>query len=82
MTLTPVSHGEGAGASILVGEDDEQIAEPIRDFPEAEGCQVRDVASGLATSEQPEHGPPDLVLQDVMLPDVWGAGCRLDPGGT
>ena len=60
------------GASILVVEDDEQIAELMRDFLEAEGFRVRHAASGRETSEQLERGRPDLVLLDVMLPDESG----------
>jgi len=67
-----VSSDQGAEASILIVEDDEQIAELMRDFLEAEGFQVRHAASGQETSEQLERGRPDLVLLDVMLPDESG----------
>jgi len=59
-------------ASILVVEDDEQIAELMRDFLEAEGFRVRHAGSGRETSEQLARGRPDLVLLDVMLPDESG----------
>jgi len=67
VTLTRVS-----GESILVVEDDEQIAELMRDFLEAEGFRVRLAGSGRETSEALEQGRPDLVLLDVMLPDESG----------
>jgi DNA-binding response OmpR family regulator len=67
-----VNHSEATGASILVVEDDGQIAELMRDFLEAEGFQVRHAGSGRETSKQLEHGMPDLVLLDVMLPDESG----------
>ena len=67
-----MSTGEGTGASILVVEDDDQIAELMRDFLEAEGFRVRHAASGRETSEQLARGRPDLVLLDVMLPDESG----------
>ena len=72
MTLRRVSGGQDTGASILVVEDDEQIAELMRDFLEAEGFRVRLAGSGAETSEQLERGRPDLVLLDVMLPDESG----------
>jgi DNA-binding response OmpR family regulator len=72
VTLDRVSGDEGTGASILVVEDDEQIAELMRDFLEAEGFRVRHAASGRETSEQLEQGRPDVVLLDVMLPDESG----------
>ena len=72
VTLRCVTGDESATASILVVEDDEQIAELIRDFLEAEGFQVRLAGSGRETSEQLGRGRPDLVLLDVMLPDESG----------
>jgi DNA-binding response OmpR family regulator len=67
-----VNGSEATAASILVVEDDEQIAELMRDFLEAEGFRVRLAASGGETSAQLEQGHPDLVLLDVMLPDESG----------
>jgi DNA-binding response OmpR family regulator len=67
-----MSSAVGAGASILVVEDDEQIAELMRDFLEAEGFGVRLAASARETDEQLAQGVPDLVLLDVMLPDASG----------
>ena len=67
-----MSGDEHSGASILVVEDDEQIAELMRDFLEAEGYHVRHAGSGRETNEELERGCPDLVLLDVMLPDESG----------
>jgi len=67
-----MSGGQDTGLSILVVEDDEQIAELMRDFLQAEGFQVRHAADGRETTTQLERGRPDLVLLDVMLPDESG----------
>jgi DNA-binding response OmpR family regulator len=67
-----VSADEATGASILVVEDDEQIAELLRDFLEAEGFRVLHAATGRDTTDQFARGRPDLVLLDVMLPDESG----------
>jgi DNA-binding response OmpR family regulator len=67
-----VSDRDSAGPSVLVVEDDAEIAELLRDFLEAEGFRVRHAGSGSETSEQLERGRPDLVLLDVMLPDESG----------
>jgi DNA-binding response OmpR family regulator len=67
-----VTGDEGTGASILVVEDDEQIAELMRDFLEAEGFRVRLAGNGRETNEQLARSRPDLVLLDVMLPDESG----------
>ncbi|HEV8459179.1 MAG TPA: response regulator transcription factor [Gaiellaceae bacterium] len=63
---------EDTGASILVVEDDEQIAELMRDFLEAEGFRVRLAGNGRETNRQLARSRPDLVLLDVMLPDESG----------
>jgi DNA-binding response OmpR family regulator len=67
-----VGSAESTETSILVVEDDEQIAELMRDFLEAEGYRVRLAGSSQQTSEQLALGRPDLVLLDVMLPDESG----------
>jgi len=67
-----VNSDEGTGASILVVEDDVEIAELMRDFLEAEGFRVRHAGSGQETRVLLERDRPDLVLLDVMLPDESG----------
>jgi len=67
-----VSDNEGAAGSILVVEDDQEIAELMRDFLEVEGFRVRLAGSGHETNEQIARDSPDLVLLDVMLPDESG----------
>jgi DNA-binding response OmpR family regulator len=67
-----VSGDDERRMSILVVEDDEQIAELMRDFLEAEGFRVRHAANGRETDEQLERARPDLVLLDVVLPDESG----------
>jgi DNA-binding response OmpR family regulator len=67
-----VSGDDDTRMSILVVEDDDQIAELMRDFLEAEGFRVRHAATGRESSEQLERARPDLVLLDVVLPDESG----------
>jgi DNA-binding response OmpR family regulator len=67
-----VSGDEDTPMSILVVEDDQQIAELMRDFLEAEGFRVAHAANGRETNEQLERARPDLVLLDVVLPDESG----------
>jgi DNA-binding response OmpR family regulator len=67
-----VNGDEHTGPSILVVEDDEQIAELMRDFLEAEGFRVRRAGSASETSVEFARSRPDLVLLDVMLPDESG----------
>jgi excisionase family DNA binding protein len=68
-----VGAGEGtAGPVVLIVDDDERVREYVRVNLEAEGYVVREAANaseGLAAlSEQ----SPDLILLDVMMPQVDG----------
>ena len=71
----PASVGAGEGAAgpvVLIVDDDERVREYVRVNLEAEGYVVREAANaseGLAAlSEQ----SPDLILLDVMMPQVDG----------
>jgi DNA-binding response OmpR family regulator len=67
-----VSDPDAGVRSILLVEDDEEIAGLMRDFLEAEGFNVRHAATGRDATEELEHARPDCVLLDVMLPDESG----------
>jgi DNA-binding response OmpR family regulator len=60
------------GTSILLVEDDEEIAGLMRDFLEAEGFVVHHAASGRDAVERVARIRPGCVLLDVMLPDASG----------
>jgi DNA-binding response OmpR family regulator len=65
-------------ARILIAEDDPKQARLLRLYLEREGHEVRTVDNGRAAIEQVRLGRPDLVILDVMLPDVEGHDvCRL-----
>lgn len=62
---------------VLVVEDDENLRITLADNLEDEGYRVRAVDRGRAALEAVEHEHPDLVVLDIMLPDVDGyAVCR------
>jgi excisionase family DNA binding protein len=67
--------GPGRGRSgplVLVVDDDPGVRQVVRANLEAEGYAVREAASadeGLASLEEE---PPDLLLLDVMMPEVDG----------
>jgi two-component system, OmpR family, alkaline phosphatase synthesis response regulator PhoP len=58
--------------SILIVEDELEIAELVRFHAEREGFDGRIVQSGRVALTTIESNPPDLVLLDLMLPDVDG----------
>lgn len=67
-----------ASIRILLVEDDENIAEPLRFGLSREGYEVHHAVSGSQGLEMARALRPDLVLLDVMLPGISGfTVCRL-----
>ena len=63
--------------SVLIVEDDHNIADLLRLYLEKDGYEVRIAADGLKGMEAYHKEKPDLILLDVMLPGMDGwAVCR------
>jgi two-component system alkaline phosphatase synthesis response regulator PhoP len=58
--------------TVLIVEDEPDIAELIKFHCEREGCEAKVVASGKAALDVVKREPPDLLILDLMLPDVGG----------
>ncbi len=65
-------HDAGVGTRILTVEDDERIRTAVKLALEGEGWQVDEAAAGEAALEKFEQHPSDVVLIDIMLPDIDG----------
>ena len=63
--------------SVLIIEDDHNIADLLRLYLEKDGYEVRIAGDGLKGMDAYRKEKPDLILLDVMLPgmDGWGV-CR------
>jgi phosphate regulon transcriptional regulator PhoB len=74
--MTARRAGEGLGrriaARILVAEDERDVAELIRYTLAREGFEVILATNGADALRQAREGRPDLVLLDLMLPQVNG----------
>lgn len=57
---------------ILIVDDEEDLLDLLAYNLEVSGFQVERAATGRRAVELADHGPPDLVLLDVMLPDLQG----------
>ena len=72
-----------AAKSILVVEDEDNIALALDHLMRREGYRLARVASGAEAMPAITRDRPDLVLLDVMLPEVSGyeicQAVRLDP---
>jgi two-component system sensor histidine kinase/response regulator len=63
---------------VLVVEDDELMAQGIADILSVEGYQVNTAPNGRAALMKMKTQAPDLVLSDIMMPEMDGHDfCRL-----
>ena len=60
------------GLKILIVDDDAGICQSLKDLLEAEECQVQTAPSGVYAMQWLERGEFDLVLSDVVMPDIDG----------
>jgi DNA-binding response OmpR family regulator len=58
--------------TVLVADDDEDIARLLRDYLEADGHTVLVAGDGRAAVETVEQRPVDCILLDVMMPELSG----------
>ena len=68
---------------ILVVDDDPHIREVLRFALERGGFEVDEAADGLSALEQFNRRPPDLVVLDILMPELDGTDVcrRLRSGG-
>ncbi len=57
---------------ILVVDDEPMVREVVVAYLEREGFRVDEASTGSAALKQIQESPPDLVVLDVMLPEVDG----------
>lgn len=68
----PVASNGLAGTRVLVVDDDLGICQSVRDLLVEEHCEVRTAKDGLEALRILESAPTDLVLSDVVMPDMDG----------
>lgn len=61
-----------ATARILIVEDEFKIAALLRDYLQAAGYHVEHEANGRQALDRLKHDIPDLILLDLMLPELDG----------
>lgn len=57
---------------ILIVEDDERIAGILKQYLKASNFNVTTLISGNMVKSNVQDNPPDLILLDIMLPDMDG----------
>jgi excisionase family DNA binding protein len=68
----PNAAAAGGGSTVLIVDDDPRLREYVRVNLEMEGYAVREAASAEEGLQVLDESTPDLVLLDVMMPDVDG----------
>jgi PAS domain S-box-containing protein len=61
-----------AGLRILIADDDLGIARSLKEILEADGCRVVTASDGLEALEKLTTQPFDLLLSDVVMPNMDG----------
>jgi two-component system CheB/CheR fusion protein len=69
---SPAKEGRLAGLRVLVADDDLAVCHSVEEILRAEGCQVVAASSGTEARDHIEHDRFDLVLSDVVMPDIDG----------
>jgi PAS domain S-box-containing protein len=60
------------GLKVLVVDDDAGVCESLKNLLEAERCCIETAASGVHAMDRLKCGRFDLVLSDVVMPDIDG----------
>jgi excisionase family DNA binding protein len=71
-TVSPPPRRPELRRSILIVDDDDRLREFVRVNLEMEGYAVREASSAAEGLEALDDEPPDLILLDVMMPEVDG----------
>lgn len=63
---------------VLVVDDEPDLVTIVSALLEAEGYEVEAASDGIEAIESAQATPPDLILMDVMMPEMNGyQACRL-----
>jgi two-component system OmpR family response regulator len=68
----PLTHADGSPTRALVVDDEVMLAELLTMALRYDGWDVRSAGSGTEAVRAAREFDPDVVLLDVMLPDIDG----------
>jgi DNA-binding response OmpR family regulator len=66
------------GKTVLVADDDDNIRTSIKDILELEGYTVYEADNGVKTLSLYEAVQPDLLVLDIMMPEMDGASLSFE----
>src|SRR3954469_16336935 len=65
-------------ATILIVDDDKDVIELVRFIADREGYKILDAGDGREGVESAVNSQPDLVIMDIMMPEVDGLTATLE----
>jgi DNA-binding response OmpR family regulator len=65
-------YNQAVNASVLIVEDEAELAQVLRDYLERAGFRVQTVHDGVSAISQFQHKPADIILLDLNLPGMDG----------
>jgi CheY-like chemotaxis protein len=69
-TTAPATRG--AGTTVLLVEDEEQLRRVMKDLLEREGYRVAEARDGVQALDQVDRFAPDVIILDLNLPGIDG----------
>src|SRR3954465_10023587 len=72
MTSRREGHAQSVAARVLIVDDEPSITDAVATALRYEGFETSEVATGLEAMRAAEEFGPDLVILDIMLPDLDG----------
>ena len=69
------SSGQASGALVAIVDDDPRIRRLLEEELQDEGFEPQSYSDGFALLDQLATAPPDLVLLDLMMPQLDGIDC-------
>ncbi len=69
--LERIRHAQAA-SNVLIVEDDSIVREQLRRFLEGENCNVTEAENGRVALQRIDEAIPDLILLDLMMPEMDG----------
>jgi two-component system, OmpR family, alkaline phosphatase synthesis response regulator PhoP len=65
-------YNQDVNASVLIVEDEPELAQVLRDYLERAGFRVHSVHDGVSAISHFQHKPADIILLDLNLPGMDG----------
>jgi len=70
--VPPAIRDHLAGKTVLIVDDDGDVCASMADILGSEGCRIITTASGIEALRYVQRTPVDLVISDVVMPDMDG----------